>query len=96
MTIELFLTFLTAGSAVSSLIVQAFKKTFKNIPNNILALISSVCVGTLGSLLSYLFMDIPFDAKNIISAILLGIAMWVGSCCGYDKVMQTIVQFKRG
>lgn len=93
MTLELFLTFLTGGSAVSSLIVQSLKKTFKYTPSNLLALITSLCVGFIGCLLAYMYMDIPYTLQNVVSALLLGVAMWVGSMCGYDKVVQLLRQF---
>lgn len=94
MTLEYFITMLTAGSSASSLLCQALKKTVKNIPSNLVALFCSIAVGTGGSLIYYSLNDIAFTAKNIECALLLGIAMWVSSCVGYDKVVQLIRQWK--
>lgn len=93
MTLEHFIAMLTCGSMASSLLCQTLKKTVKNIPSNLVALFSAFVVGTGGSLIYYSLVDIPFTAKNIECAILLGIAMWVSSCCGYDKVIQLIRQW---
>lgn len=93
MTLEYFITMLTAGSSASSLLCQSLKKNVKNVPSNLIALFCSLFVGIGGSLVYYTFNDIPLTSKNIECAILLGIAMWVGSCCGYDKVVQLIRQW---
>lgn len=93
MTLAYFITMLTAGSSASSLLCQAIKKTVKNVPSNLIALFCSFAVGTGGSLIYYSMNEIAFTSKNIECAILLGVAMWVGSCCGYDKVTQLIRQW---
>lgn len=94
MTLEFFISMLTVGSSASSLLCQTLKKSVKNIPSNIVALFCSFFVGTGGSFIYYSLLDIPFTFKNIECAILLGVAMWIGSCCGYDKVTQLIQQWK--
>lgn len=95
MTLEHFIAMLTCGSMASSLLCQALKKTVKNIPSNLVALFSAFVVGTGGSLIYYSLSDIPFTAKNVECAILLGIAMWVGSMCGYDKVRELLKQWSK-
>ena len=94
MTIELFIYLFTFGSAISSLVTQAVKKAFPNISSNIIALINAVFVGLIGTVIALYFLNVPIDAKNIISAVLMGVCIFIGSTVGYDKVMQTIRQIK--
>ena len=96
MTIELFLFFFTAGSAAASLLTQAMKKAFTNLTSNMLALASAILVGVFGTVAAYIFLEIPFNLKNIICIPLMAVCVWVGSMVSYDKVIQTIAQFKRG
>lgn len=96
MTIELFMFLFTVGSMVSSLFTQAMKKTFIELPSNVLALIDAVIVGVGGTVAAYILMDIAFDAKNVVCIALMTVCIAVGSMVGYDKVMQTIEQFNRG
>ena len=94
MTIEMFIYMFTFGSAFASLITEATKKAFPAISNNILALIDAVVVGFGGSLCAYVFLNIPIDFKNVLSAVLMSLCIWIGSMLGYDKVIQTIKQLK--
>lgn len=96
MTIELFIYLFTIGSVASSLLTQALKKSFTDISNNMLALISAVIVGLIGTCSAYILMGILFDLKNVVCIILMTICVWVGSMVGYDKVIQTLAQIKRG
>ena len=95
MTITLFLTYLTAGAACSSLLTQSLKAQIKTLPSNIIALISSAFTGIFGTTAAYILMDIPFTLANIICIILMTICIWMGSMVGYDKVIQTISQIRR-
>lgn len=95
MTIELFLYLFVAGSAASSLLTQALKKTMANLGGNIAALFSALFVGILGTLVYYSYNNIPYTALNITSAFMVALAIWVGSMCSYDKVLQLINQLKR-
>jgi VIT1/CCC1 family predicted Fe2+/Mn2+ transporter len=94
MTIELFMYLFTIGSAFSSLLTQACKKTFTGVSSNILALVSAAIVGIFGSVFSYLCFDIDFSAQNIICIGLMAVCIWIGSMVSYDKVLQTIKQLK--
>lgn len=96
MTIELFLSMLTVGGLISSLLTQALKKAFKNLSSNMLALISAAFVGVFGMAEAYILMDIAFTLKNIACIPLMAVCIAVGSMVGYDKVIQTIGQIKRG
>lgn len=94
MTIELFIYMFTIGSAFASLFTEATKKAFPYISNNILALINAVVIGLAGSACAFVFLDIPFDLKNVLSAVLMSFCIWIGAMLGYDKVIQTIKQLK--
>lgn len=96
MTIEMFIAMLTIGGLISSLITQALKEAFKNVSANILALIDSIAVGVLGMVVAYILMGIPFNLQNIICIPLMAVCIWIGSMIGYDKVIQTIAQIKKG
>lgn len=96
MTIELFIFMLTIGALISSLLTQAVKKAFTNISTNILALIDAVTVGVIGMIIAYVLLGIPFTLPNIMCIVLMSVCIWVGSMIGYDKVIQTIEQIKKG
>ena len=94
MTFNMFITFLTIGSLVSSLLTEAVKKSFQNIATNVIALINAVVVGFVGTIIEYILFGIELNLKNIICIVLMMFCMWMGSMVGYDKVMQTILQIK--
>ena len=96
MTIELFLFIFTVGSVAASLLTQAMKKAFKSLSRNFLALAAAVIVGMLGTAGAYILMDIAFNAKSIVCILFMTVAIWIGAMVGYDKVLQTIAQIKRG
>ena len=99
MTVTLFISILTFGSLVCSLITEAIKKSFqiagKEVSANIIALIDAVVVGGLGTAAEYILMDIPWSVNNIICLLLMIVAVWIGAMVGYDKVIQTIEQLLR-
>lgn len=96
MTADLFATIFITGSILSSLFTQAVKKVYENIGKeykpNILALIDAIVVGCGGTAILYQLYAIPWTFNNIICLILMGIATWIGSMVGYDKVIQTLQQ----
>lgn len=96
MTITTFLLFLSIGASVTSLLTEALKKVFENVPSNIIALASALVVGLGGTSAIYVILEIPFDIKNIVCIIILTFFIWLGSMVGYDKIMQTFEQFKGG
>ena len=94
MTVTLFLSFLTFGSAVSSLMTEALKKSL-TISTNVIALINAIVVGAGGTSAAYVLLDVSFSSQNVICIILMTICIWIGSMIGYDKVIQTISQIRR-
>ena len=96
MTIELFIFLFTVGSAASSLLTQAMKKCLKDLSCNMIALADAAIVGMGGTLAAYILMDIPFTPKNIVCLVLMTFCLFIGSTVGYDKVLQTIAQIRKG
>ena len=99
MTVETFLMLLAAFSVVTSLLTEAVKKFLdaadKKYASNIIVLIVSCLVGGLGISIYYILNGIAYTtAQNIICIFLMVIANWLVSMCGYDKVLQAIMQLK--
>ena len=97
-TITIFATLLTILVACNTLITQAIKVAFdkngKKYSSNLIALITSIAIGGLGSIIAYIFLGITFNIYSIICIPLFMIAIWIGSMMGYDKVFQLIEQIK--
>ena len=96
MTVTLFVTMLTLGAAVTSLLTEAIKKAYTNAGKeysaNMIALIDAVVVGCGGSAICYMLLGIPWTVNNIICMLLMGFAVWLASMVGYDKVLQLLKQ----
>ena len=96
MTVNIFIILITLGAAVASLLTEAIKNAFsnagKNCSPNMIALINSVIVGGLGTVLSYILIGIPFTVNNIICIPLMMLCIWIGSMVGYDKIIQLVQQ----
>lgn len=98
MTITLFMTILTVGASVSSVLTEALKGVFKaynvEYSANLIAIINGVFVGCGGCCVFYSFLDIPFTLNNILCLVLMGFSVALGSMVGYDKVIQLVNQIK--
>lgn len=98
MNVTLFITLLTAFSAVTGICTECCKKLLDSLKvtyvSNILAFIIACVVGIGGTAIYYAVCSIEFNAINIVCMILMGIATSVGAMVGYDKVIQTIKQIK--
>lgn len=96
MTVTLFITILTIGAAVTSLLTEAIKKFYTNAKkeysSNVIALVNAVVVGAGGTAVCYMLMNVPWTVNNVICMVLMAFAVWVGSMIGYDKVIQLIKQ----
>ena len=91
MSVEAFLILLTAFSVITSLVTEAAKKVYKA-ASNIVALVCSIVVSMAGSVVYFIYTDLPVTPKTVCFAFLLIIANWLCSMVGYDKVMQTLSQ----
>ena len=96
MSVDLFLKVFIIGSTVSSLLTQAVKKAYENAGKeysaNILALIDALVVGCGGTAVYYMLNAIPWTTNNVICLILMGVAVWMASMIGYDKILQLLEQ----
>ena len=98
MTVETFLLLLTTLSVITGLCTEGIKKVLDgfemNYASNIVALFVAVLVGSIGTVVFYLFNGVAFTGLNIICIFLMMIANWLGAMLGYDKVIQAIKQIK--
>lgn len=98
MTITLFITMFTIGSACCALLTEAVKKAFTNAGKeaspNLLALVDALAIGGFGTATAYMLMGIEWSFNNILCLILMIVAVWVGSMIGYDKIIQMLSQIK--
>ena len=96
MTITMFISILTAGSIVSSLLTEAIKQAYKNAGKesspNIIALINSIVVGGGGTAATYMLLGIDWTVNNIICLTGSVLAVWIICMTGYDKVKQAALQ----
>lgn len=97
-TLEIFLTGLIAISIFTSLTTEAVKKFltehnikyYSNTIAGLVAVVLSIAVG-----IGYVvFTGMLFTSQNIIYLIALVFLSWLCAMIGYDKVIQTIKQFK--
>ena len=59
---------------------------------NVIALINALVVGCGGTAVLYMLQGIPWTTNNIICLVLMGVAVWVASMIGYDKLLQLLKQ----
>lgn len=98
MTVSMFVTLLTAFAAITGLCVEGVKKILDEIGktyiSNLLACIVGGIVGIGGTAAYYAIAGIAFTGVNIICMVLMGVSTAVGAMVGYDKLIQTIQQFR--
>lgn len=98
MSVTLFVTILTVGAAVSSLLTESIKKCYQNAKKdysaNMVALVNSIIIGCGGCAVAYMLLGIHWTVNNIVCIFLMAICVWVGSMIGYDKIIQLISQVK--
>lgn len=96
MTVTLFITILTLGAGVTSLLTEAIKKAYENAHKdysaNLIALVDAIVVGMGGTAVNYMLLGIPWTVNNIICMVLMAVCVWIGSMVGYDKLVQLIGQ----
>ncbi|MCM1561507.1 MAG: hypothetical protein NC123_18525 [Butyrivibrio sp.] len=99
MTVTVFLVLLTICALATSLLTEGIKKFLDeskvSYASNVLVLIVAMVVGCGATALYYVNYSVPFNALNSVYLALLGIANWLGSMLGYDKVKQAVEQIKR-
>lgn len=96
MSTTAFLIMLSAFSVLASLVTEAIKKIIQEKdkqPYNIIALVSALVIGCIGTATYYQLNGIEFTLNNIIYMVLMGGASGLVSMVGFDKVKQAIAQF---
>lgn len=95
MTVQMFLGLLIGFSAISSLFTEGVKKLINdkaNYSSNIIVLIISLIVGSIGMCIYYTLNSVVIDTNEVIYIVLMGLATWLVATHGYDKVCQSIQQ----
>lgn len=90
-----FLFLLSFFATLTGLVVEAIKKVMKDKENrsdNLIALVTALIIGFVGTLLYYYFNDVTFEMKHLVFAILMGFASGLVAMNGYDKVKAMIEQ----
>ena len=100
MEVTQWVEFLLLTSTVTSLIVEALKKVLnennmKYKPNTLAGIVSAVC-GAFFFVGGQILQGNALSLEIGISAVCGVVLSWLCSMLGYDKVMQTILQFKKG
>lgn len=99
MTVNMFLFMLLVFASISSLITESIKTFIKdkaNLVSNIIVLIVSLVVGSVGMVIYYVLNDMTIGSKEIIYIGLMSIATWLSSMGLYDKICQTLTQCREG
>lgn len=95
-----FLLSLTATSMFTGLVTEALKKIFDEnkwkYKSNTLAGIVSILVSLLGGIVWCVRTGHSFDFQCVSTIGILMLCTWLCSMVGYDKVVQTINQMKKG
>ncbi len=98
MTITLFISILTVGAAITTLLTEAIKKAYENAKKpysaNIIALVNAIIVGAGGTSVTYMLTGVDWTVNNIICMALMVLSVWMGSMLGFDKVLQLVNQVK--
>lgn len=90
-----FLILLSSFSVISGLVTEAVKNFVadkKMMPYNLVALISALVVGGVGTAAYYQLNAIPFTTNNIIYIVIMGLASALTSMVGFDKIKETVLQ----
>ena len=91
--IMMLLAVMATITALATQAVKTFLDDMK-IPyaSNIVVLIISLVVGCGGTAIYYVNYQVPFNALNSVYLALMGVANWLVSMTGYDKVKQALAQ----
>lgn len=90
MSMEVFLLLLGLYAVLTSLVTEGVKTKFlvdiDSVYYNLVALVVSIVIGVVGTLIYYVLNYITIDFRLVIFAILMGLASGLVSMVGYDKV----------
>lgn len=100
MNMESFVFVLLVVSSLTGLVTEAVKKVlnernvkyYSNTLTGICSCIVSLCIS-----IGYIsYNELAFDGKTITTTLALIFLSWLCAMTGYDKVIQTLTQFKKG
>ena len=98
MTVEIFLILLAILASVTSLVTEAVKMLLDSLKvtytSNVVVLLVAVVVGGSGMAVFYELNGYAWTSFEIICIALMIVANWLSAMLGYDKIKQTITQFK--
>lgn len=93
---SMIIVLLTMFASLTTLVTEGVKIILDELKikysSNIVATLCGLVIGTVGTLLYCYYKNIPLDTKNMITAILCGLASALGAMVGYDKIIQTLKQ----
>lgn len=99
MTNELFLLCLLIVATMTGLVTEAIKKYLQELDKTYR---SNILAGTVAAVLSVavgvaflILTEAAFNSKMAVYLIALVFLSWLSAMVGYDKVIQTITQFKK-
>lgn len=98
MTVEIFLSLLSAFTVATGLVVEIIKKIITDkaqVSYNYIAIISGLVIGTIGTFVFYALNSMAFTTITFIYAICMGIAAGLSSMLGYDKIAQLVTQLAK-
>lgn len=90
MSMEVFLLLLGLFAVLTSLVTEGVKTKFlvdiDSVYYNLVALVVSIVIGVVGTLVYYVLNYITIDFRLVIFAILMGLASGLVSMTSYDRV----------
>ena len=90
MSMEVFLLLLGLFAVLTSLVTEGVKTKFlvdiDSVYYNLVALVVSIVIGVVGTLIYYVLNYIAIDFRLVIFAILMGLASGLVSMTSYDRV----------
>lgn len=96
MATTVIMMLLAVMAMVTTLTTQAVKAFLDDMKiryaSNIVVLVISLVVGCGGTAIYYVNYQVPFNALNSVYLALMGVANWLVSMTGYDKVKQALAQ----
>lgn len=101
MSVELYLSILLFSVIVTILLTEFLKRLLNNVGNpyrtNVVVLDSAMVSSTLVSIIfkTYLNLGLSFSPAQVMRLLLVILSTWIVSMMVYDKVVQTIEQYKR-
>lgn len=96
MTIQISMFLLTVCAVLTSLITEAIKKSFTIKSSNIVALITSIFVGSLVPIGYLIGNKLPITLQDVVYIVAMVVLTWLCATLGYDKIIQAINQLING